>query len=110
MSHETRAGSRGGAAGSEEITKFSGFGSHKLPQAENQIASRNPRLRHLAGRIHTLGPGPLAEMLIELSAGKPLMPTLEAYSRLYPLGEFIAAFGGDRLPQPRIVAAGGGRR
>jgi len=105
MTHETRAGPRGGAAGSEEITKFSGFGSHKLPQAENQIASRNPRLRHLAGR-----PGPLAEMLIELSAGKPLMPTLEAYSRLYPLGEFIAAFGGDRLLQPRIVAAGGGRR
>jgi hypothetical protein len=68
------------------------------------------RLMHLAGRTHTLGPGPLAEMLIELSAGKPLMPTLEAYSRLYPLGEFIAAFGGDRLPQPRIVAAGGGRR
>jgi hypothetical protein len=28
-----------------------------------------PRIRHLAGRIHTLGPGPLAEMLIELSAG-----------------------------------------
>jgi hypothetical protein len=78
MSHETRAGPRGGAAGSQEITKFSGFGSHKLPQAENQIASRNPRLRHLAGRIHTLGPGPLAEMLIGLSAGKPLMPTLEA--------------------------------
>ena len=64
----------------------------------------------IAGRIHTLGPGPLAEMLIELSAGKPLMPTLEAYSRLYPLGEFIAAFGGDRLPQPPIVATGGGGR
>jgi hypothetical protein len=69
-----------------------------------------PRLRHLAGRIHTLGPGPLAEMLIELSAGEPLMPTLEAYSRLYPLGEVIAAFGSDRLPQPRIVATGGGGR
>jgi hypothetical protein len=68
-----------------------------------------PRLRHLAGRIHTLGPGPLAEMLIELSAGE-LMPTLEAYSRLYPLGEVIAAFGSDRLPQPRIVATGGGGR
>jgi hypothetical protein len=46
-------------------------------------------------------------MLIELSAGKPLMPTLEAYLRLYPLGEFIAALGGDRLPQPRVVAGGG---
>jgi hypothetical protein len=49
-------------------------------------------------------------MLIELSAGEPLMPTLEAYSRLYPLGEVIAAFGSDRLPQPRIVATGGGGR
>ena len=103
MTPEIRAGPRGGAAGSEEITKFSGFGPHKLPQAENQIASRNPRLRHLAARIHELGERPLYELFLELERGADLHDTLERYARLSPLAEFIAALGGDRFAKPRVV-------
>ena len=78
------SGPRGGAAGSSEITSFSGFGSHKLPQAENQIASRNPRLRHLAARIHELGERPLYELFLELEHGADLHNTLELYAAASP--------------------------
>jgi hypothetical protein len=62
------------------------------------MSTTAPRLRHLARQIHALGERPLYELFRELEAGAELMPTLETYARLYPLAEFIAAFGGDRLP------------
>jgi hypothetical protein len=56
------------------------------------------------GRIHRLGERPLFELFVELEAGAPLLPRLEAYARLAPLAGFIAEMDGDLLPQPRIVA------
>ena len=62
------------------------------------------RLRQLAGRIHSLSPHPLFELLRQLDGGAELHPTLEAYARLP--ANFIAAYGGDRLMPPRAVDGG----
>jgi hypothetical protein len=67
----------------------------------------DPRLQRLAAQIHTLGPRPLFELLRELDDGAELRPTLEAYARLAPLAEFIAANDGDDFKPLRVV--GGGR-
>jgi hypothetical protein len=56
------------------------------------------RLAYLAGRIHTVGPRGLYELLLELQQGAPLVPRLEAYARLAELEPFLRAQGGDRLP------------
>jgi hypothetical protein len=61
------------------------------------------RITYLAQAIHRLGPRPLVELLLELAAGAPLIPRLEAYARLERYAGFIAANDGDRLPQPRLV-------
>jgi hypothetical protein len=66
------------------------------------------RLRHLAARIHTLGPWPLFCLLRELSEGADLPDVLERYATLHPLRDFIREFGGHEMPQPRIIE--GGRR
>jgi hypothetical protein len=66
-----------------------------------------PRLQRLAAQIHTLGPRPLFELLLELDAGAELRPTLERYARLAPLAGFIAANHGDRLAS--ALRAVGGR-
>ena len=62
------------------------------------MSATAPRLRHLARQIHALGERPLYELFLELERGAELHDTLERYARLFPLAEFIAAFGGDRLP------------
>jgi hypothetical protein len=54
------------------------------------------RLRHLAGRIHRLGPYPLYHLLCELSGSSAVLDRLESYAALD--GDFIRALGGDRLP------------
>ena len=46
-------------------------------------------LRHLAKKIHSLGPFALGHLFAELAGGKPLMPVLEAYAVLEPLAGFI---------------------
>jgi hypothetical protein len=66
------------------------------------------RLRHLADKIHRLGPRPLFQLLVELAEGADVVPALERYARLGPLAGFIADFGGDRLPPP--VRLLGGRK
>jgi hypothetical protein len=58
----------------------------------------------MAAQIHSLGPRPLYEMLAELDAGKPFHPTLEAYARLEPLADFIAALDGHEFASARLVA------
>jgi hypothetical protein len=71
------------------------------------------RLRHLARRVHALGPRPLYELLRELEAGLPLVERLEVYARLGDLADFIKQLGGDRLPIARVVKPSrdeGGRR
>jgi hypothetical protein len=62
-----------------------------------------PRIHYLARRIHLLGERPLAELFIELAAGRGLHGVLERYARLAPAADFIRAFGGDRLAGPRAV-------
>lgn len=62
------------------------------------------RLALLARQIHRLGERPLCEMLAELEAGKPFHPTLEAYARLEPLADFIAASGGREFAPTRLIA------
>jgi hypothetical protein len=52
----------------------------------------------LGARIHGLGPRALGELFIELIAGAEPHDALERYARLSPLAGFIAANGGDRLP------------
>ena len=59
------------------------------------------RLRHLARRIHSLGPRPLYELLAELETGADLGERLERYAALP--ADFIRAFGGDVLPIARPV-------
>ncbi len=66
------------------------------------------RLRLLAERIHGLGPGPLFYLLSELAAGADPCARFEAYARLSPLADFIAALDGDR--RPGVFVVNGGRR
>ena len=62
------------------------------------------RLRRLAQQIYDLGPRPTYELLAELEAGADPYERIERYARLHPLGSFIAAHGGDRLPTVRPAA------
>jgi hypothetical protein len=62
------------------------------------------RLAYLARKIHRLGERPLFELFLELEAGAPLLPRLEAYARLD--ATFIKALGGDRLSPLRSVTGG----
>jgi hypothetical protein len=66
-----------------------------------------PRIHYLARRILLLGERPLAELFIELAAGRALHGVLERYARLAPFADFIREFGGDRLPTPRAVNGDG---
>jgi hypothetical protein len=66
-----------------------------------------PRIHYLARRIHLLGERPLAELFIELAAGRGLHGVLERYARLAPAADFIRAFGGDRLTAPRALSGDG---
>jgi hypothetical protein len=42
-------------------------------------------------------------LFAELAAGVPLKATLEAYARLAPLGAFIRANAGDRIPSLQLL-------
>jgi len=65
------------------------------------ISTNNPfpagRLRHLAARIHGLGPRPLSELLVELTQGAEVVPALERHAQLLPLARIIAEMGCDRF-------------
>jgi hypothetical protein len=86
------------------IERFPGrLGNYSTPRPCPAQSIPRERLVHLARQIHPLGERPLAELFIELAAGAPLIPRLEAYARLEPLAGFIQAMDGNRLPQPRVV-------
>jgi hypothetical protein len=81
---------------------------HFTPRARPAPSALPPeRLRHLAARLHDLGPRPLYEFLREIEAGADLHERLARYSGLWPLRRFIQAYNGDQLPPPKIVV---GRR
>jgi hypothetical protein len=54
------------------------------------------RLRHVADHIHSLGPGPLFQMLCEFGDQPTALTRFECYARLD--SDFIRANGGDVLP------------
>jgi hypothetical protein len=62
------------------------------------------RLRHLAGRIHKLGPRPLFELLCEVASDDRAMSRLERYAAL-PAG-FIRSHGGDQFQSNIFVIKG----
>lgn len=59
------------------------------------------RLRHLAGRLYSLGPRATYELLRELRDGADLRQRLERYAELDP--EIVAVVGGSDLPKMRAV-------
>jgi hypothetical protein len=61
------------------------------------------RLRHLAPKVHALGPRPLFELLRELRDGANLAATVESYAKLP--GDFIRMLGGDKIPPLRAVSS-----
>jgi putative DNA primase/helicase len=68
--------------------------------SDGAAMTRVARLQMLAGKVHSLGPSPLYEMLRELNAGADLHETIERYARLAPLAEFIATHGGRQATSP----------
>ena len=51
-----------------------------------------PRIRHLAHQVHALGPEVLAYLAVELVASSSgALDRLEAFTRLVPCADFIAA-------------------
>jgi hypothetical protein len=52
-----------------------------------------PRIRQLAEQLHTLGPMPLTELLLEVAAGSNLWERLEAYCQLDP--DIVRKLGAD---------------
>jgi hypothetical protein len=64
------------------------------------------RLAYLTRRIHSLGERPLYEFFREIEAGAPLHQTLERYSELWVIRDFIRANDGDRLSAPRVLSGG----
>lgn len=54
------------------------------------------RLRHLAARVHALGPNPLFQMMCELSGSSAALARFEAYAALD--ADFIRSHGADKLP------------
>ena len=66
------------------------------------------RLRHLAQRLHSLGPRPIFELLKEIANGGDLWRRLECSAELDP--EIVGALGADELPSyTRLVQREGGR-
>ena len=89
------------ARGAQSFAVSSAVGLGKGAPAVTTIPV--PRLHYLARCIHLLGERPLAELFIELAAGRGLHGVLERYARLAPAADFIRALGGDRLAAPRAV-------
>lgn len=67
---------------------------------------KSARLKHLAAKVHALGPRPLFELFKELEKGADLLPRLERYAMLSP--DVVAALGGRDMP-PRARMIGGAR-
>jgi hypothetical protein len=102
----TNAPLAGGAlSGHEKTLRPKSFsGPTSPPASPNQTSPPPPpRLRRLAAALHSLGPRPLYEYLLELADGADPWIRLERYAELAPLAEFIAGNDGDQLPPLRIV-------
>jgi hypothetical protein len=65
---------------------------------------QDPRLRHLALRLHALGPKPLYHFLDELERGADLRESLETRAALP--AELIRAYRGDEFTPPFVIDGG----
>jgi hypothetical protein len=74
------------------------------PPTNRSASPTRLRVRHLAGRIHALGPGPLFHLFCELVDGAEPLSRLEVYARLD--ADFIRAFNGHELHSQLFVARG----
>jgi hypothetical protein len=92
-------GSRGGAGSSLPVSRSN-------PKTSPGLQAVQARFRHLARRIHVLGPAALSYFLADLAAGKPFLATLEDYAALEPLADLVAAYA----TEPRPFCLAGGRR
>jgi hypothetical protein len=73
----------------------------RLPNRRQTSTAPNPaRIRQRAGRLHDLGPRPVAELLLEVAAGADLWKRLERFCLLDP--NVVRALGADRMP-PRVM-------
>lgn len=70
--------------------------------------TRSPRRQHPARHLHSCGPRPVLEALIEVADGKPLDAVLADFGRLP--AELYAALGADVLPIDEITIIDGGRQ
>jgi hypothetical protein len=52
------------------------------PANNSQALRASPRFRRLVEHLHRLGPRPVCELLIEVSAGRDLLDRLEVYADL----------------------------
>jgi hypothetical protein len=59
------------------------------------------RIRHLASRLHSLGPRPTFELLKEIANGADLWRQLDRYAELDP--EIVRALGADELPPYAVL-------
>jgi hypothetical protein len=64
-------------------------------------ADRIVRLRHLARKLHALGPKPLFHFLDEVERGADLRVTLETYAALP--ADLIPAYHGDQFAAPFAI-------
>ena len=62
------------------------------------------RLRHLAQRLHDLGPRPLCELLREIISGADPVHRLERYAALD--AQVVKALGGDHCATLRVLEGG----
>ncbi|MGA2638447.1 hypothetical protein [Methylocella sp.] len=60
-----------------------------------QPKARSPRLNYLAGKLHSLGPYPLAQFLKDIDRVAGVRETLEIYASLP--ADFIRDLGGDQF-------------
>lgn len=68
--------------------------------------ARSPRRQHLARHLHSCGPRPVLEALLEVEAGRPLDEVLNDFARLPP--EVYGAVGADVLAIDEITVIDGG--
>jgi hypothetical protein len=80
--------------------------SRKFKPRAGPTAIPPARLRHLARRVHSLGPRPLYELLLEVQGGAPLNERLEAYAAIAPFAPLITALGDAELPALRPIGEG----
>ena len=101
--HNRRAAiAREGIAG-EEVSRPAPFATSATLATSTAL-----RIRHLAEKIHGLGPRPTFELLCEIVGGADPMERIERYGRLArEHDDLIRSLGGGHFPQRFYLLDGG---